>query len=84
MDTDYLTRMAYHCIICANDATDVLKSELGAVCGNYSNEDDYLKGILEYVKQIEEDPKNDWRSAFERGGNHREEGQNGNLKMKSS
>ena len=49
--------MAYHCIICANDATDVLKSELGAACGNYSTEDDYLKGILEHVNQIEEDPK---------------------------
>ena len=56
MDTDELTPMAYECIRLANEATDVLKSEIGAACSEYRTEDDYLKGILEDVKEIEKDP----------------------------
>ena len=56
MDTDYLTQKAYDCIRLANDATDVLKSELGAACGKYRTEDEYLKGILKDVRAIEKDP----------------------------
>jgi hypothetical protein len=57
MDTDDLTPMAYECIRLADEATDMLKSELGAACSDYRTEDDYLKGILEDVKEIEEDPR---------------------------
>ncbi|RPJ03870.1 MAG: hypothetical protein EHM36_11640 [Deltaproteobacteria bacterium] len=57
MDTDYLTQMAYQCIIYADDATDVLKSELGAACSNYRTEDEYLNGILQHVKRIEKRPQ---------------------------
>jgi len=57
MDTDYLTQMAYDCIRLANDAIDVLKSELGAACGKYRTEDEYLKGILKDVRAIEKDPR---------------------------
>jgi len=56
MDTDYLTPMAYDCIRLADDATDVLKSELGAACTQYRDEDAYLHGILADVMEIEEDP----------------------------
>ena len=55
MDTDYLTPMAYECILCANDATDVLKSELGAMCSEFGTEDEYLNGILGYVKKVGKD-----------------------------
>ena len=57
MDTDYLTEMAYNCIRLANEASDVLKSELGAMCSRFETEDAYLKGILRYVKRIERDPE---------------------------
>lgn len=57
MDTDYLTEMAYNCIRLANEASDVLKSELGAMCSRFETEDVYLKGILRYVKRIERDPE---------------------------
>lgn len=62
MDTNYLTPMAYDCIRLADDATDVLKSELGAACTQYRSEDDYLAGILGDVKEIELDPEDylDW------------------------
>ena len=57
MDTDYLTPMAYECISLADVATDVLRSELGAACSQYRSEDEYLRGILVYVKGIEHDPE---------------------------
>ena len=67
MNTDYLTPMAYDCIRLANDATDVLKSELGAECSHYRSEDAYLQGILANVKEIEEDPEDylDWWNLLE-------------------
>lgn len=67
MDTDYLTPMAYDCIRLADDATDVLKSELGAACSRYRGEDAYLVGILADVKEIEEDPEAylDWWNLLE-------------------
>lgn len=67
MDTDYLTPMAYDCIRLADDATDVLKSELGAASSQYRGEDAYLKGILADVKEIEEDPEDylDWWNLLE-------------------
>ena len=49
--------MAYDCIRLANDASDVLKSELGVACSEYRTEDDYLRGILKDVREIEEDPR---------------------------
>lgn len=57
MDTDYLTPMAFGCIRQANEVVDVLKSELGAACSRYPGEDEYLQGILEFVKYIENDPE---------------------------
>jgi hypothetical protein len=55
MDTDDLTPMAYNCIILADEVSDVLKSELGAACSDFADEDQYLNGILAIVKEIEID-----------------------------
>jgi hypothetical protein len=62
MDTDYLSRMAYDCLIYADDANDVLKSELGAACREFNTEDEYLAAILDHVVEIEEGPEDylDW------------------------
>jgi hypothetical protein len=57
MDTDELTSMAYDCILIAQEATDVLRSELGAACSKFKTEDEYLKGILKHVRSIE---KHSW------------------------
>jgi hypothetical protein len=59
MDTNQLTQMAYDNIWVANDASHFLKSELGAACSRFKKEDDYLAGILIYVKEIETAPV-DW------------------------
>jgi hypothetical protein len=67
MDTDYLTPMAYACISLADEASDVLKSEIGAACSDYPDEGAYLAGILAGVKEIEEDPEDylDWWNLLE-------------------
>lgn len=67
MDTDELTPLAYDCIILANEATDVLKTELGSMCSRYRSEDEYLGGILEHVREIEDDPREylDWWNLLE-------------------
>ena len=59
--------MAYECIRLAEDATDVLKSELGAACSGYGTEDEYLKDILEKMQQIQGDPREylDWWKLLE-------------------
>ena len=59
--------MAYDCIRIADEATDVLKSEIGAACSQYKSEDAYLHGILSDVKEIEEDPEEylDWWNLLE-------------------
>jgi len=56
MVTDDLTGMAYQCINMAENVTKYLKSELTTACSNYKNEDEYLLGILNIVKEIEDDP----------------------------
>jgi hypothetical protein len=56
MDTNDLTDMAYACIGLADEAVDVLKSEIGAGCSHYSSEDAYLKGVLAYIRDIEDEP----------------------------
>ena len=38
MGTDYLTPMAYECIMSAYGAIDILAIELGAAAKNYTNE----------------------------------------------
>jgi hypothetical protein len=57
MDTDYLTPMAYECILLGDKASDVLKAELGAAASLFDNEEDYLHGILKHVNEIERDPE---------------------------
>ncbi len=57
MDTDNLTQMAYDCIIIANKATDVLKTELGAACSKFKNEDEYLKWVSQKTREIIKNPE---------------------------
>ena len=56
MDTDDLTPMAYSCIVIANQVSGFLKTDFGAAASKYSNEDDYLKGILKFVLSIKRNP----------------------------
>ena len=51
------------CILYAEEATDVLKTELGAACSKFKTEDQYLLGILKIVRGIEKNPEaylDDW------------------------
>ena len=60
--------MAYDLIWSANEITDILKTEFGAVCSQFKTEDEYLKGILKHVKGIEketEDYLDEWNLTDE-------------------
>ena len=57
MDTDDLTEMAYQTIVLANYVTDVLKCELGVLCGRFKTEDEYLRGALEYLDELLDEPE---------------------------
>jgi hypothetical protein len=48
--------MAYHTIRLAYVASDYLKAEIGAMCSQFDNENDYLKGVLNFVRKISSDP----------------------------
>lgn len=56
MDTDDLTPMAYQSILIADRITDDLAVNLGVISRDYSKEDDYLEGILEFVMEIQSYP----------------------------
>ena len=51
MDTDDLSDMAYRCIVRANDAHHILKSELGAESKNHKTENSYLRSVLFMLNQ---------------------------------
>jgi len=58
MDTGDLTEMAYYALIMADRITNCLKTELGVLSAKYKNEDEYLNGMLKFIKRIKEAPEN--------------------------
>ena len=52
MDTDDLTEKAYQIIRLAGGISDYLRCDIGVRSGDYDNEDDYLLGILVFLKEI--------------------------------
>ena len=58
MDTDDLTPMAYESIIIANEITDFLKCDLGVRSKDYKDENDYLNGILKFIRKVKNAPEN--------------------------
>lgn len=57
MDTDDLTEMAYQTIAQAYEVSDLLSTEIGASAADYTDEDEFLRGILEFLDEILEDPE---------------------------
>ena len=56
MDPDDFTEMAWHIIAQAVTVSDTLKADLGARSSRYDSEDDWLRGVLEFLKRIVENP----------------------------
>ncbi len=52
MDTDDLTDKAYQMIVIAGDISDYLRCDIGIRSKDYVNEDDYLAGMLSFLKKI--------------------------------
>jgi hypothetical protein len=57
LDTDDLTEMAYQTLILADEATDILKCELGILCGKCQTEDEYLARVLGYLAVLSKEPE---------------------------
>jgi hypothetical protein len=56
MDTDDLTEMAHECLRIAESVCHYLTLEFGVMSNNFSNENDYLNGILKRIKKIKRHP----------------------------
>ena len=57
MDTDDLTEMAYETLAQAYAVCDVLRAEIGASAASFKTEDEFLRGTLEFLDAILEDPE---------------------------
>jgi len=56
MDTDDLSEEAFGVIRKANDVSHFLKTDLGALSRLYKKEEEYLKGMENFIKDIIADP----------------------------
>ncbi len=52
MDTDDLTEMAYRTIVLAGEFFDYLRTDIGVRSDEFSNEDEYLGGILTFLDEV--------------------------------
>ncbi|MBW1787983.1 MAG: hypothetical protein JRK53_15380 [Deltaproteobacteria bacterium] len=57
MDTDYITEMAYQTIVIADLISDYLKVDVAVMSKDYDNENDYLNGVLVFVRDIKNNPE---------------------------
>ncbi len=57
MDTDDLTNMAYQTITLAHDVSEFLRAEIGASASDVSSEDEFLRGTVEFLAEVLEDPE---------------------------
>lgn len=56
MDTDDLTPMAYATLSLAYDACEPMRAEIGMAARDYRTEDDYLRGMIEFLEEVRKDP----------------------------
>ena len=56
MDTDDLSDMSYRTIVIARNIHDDLKTEIGASSYEYRTEEEFLKGNLNRIKKLIENP----------------------------
>ena len=57
MDTVDLTEMAWGIIARAAHISDTLKADLGSRSARYDSEDDWLRGVFDFLQRIVEDPE---------------------------
>ena len=71
MDTNDLTEKAYEILRIAESINHLITIQLGALCGQFNDEDKYLKGVLKLLAAIKIDTKEfieDWDIAEEIDG----------------
>jgi len=52
MDTGDFSEMAWEVLVQAAQVSDTLKSELGALSKQYTNEEDWLRGAQDHLEEI--------------------------------
>lgn len=52
MDTDDLTQTVYRTIVLAGEFCDHLRTDIGVRSGEFSYEDEYLRGILAFLDGV--------------------------------
>jgi hypothetical protein len=57
MDTDDLSEEAYEILTAARTINEFLWVELGALSSEYEDEEGYLKGMLQFIQKIKDDPE---------------------------
>ncbi len=57
MDTDDLTPMAYDTLLLAHDACDPLRAEIGASATKFKTEDEFLRGVAEFMQELLDAPE---------------------------
>ena len=70
MDTDDFSEMAYGIIIQAAQVSDTLKADLGFRAARYKTEDDWLRGVRNFLDAIARKPEeyvDDWDLEHEEG-----------------
>lgn len=58
MDTNDLTEKAYEILIIAESINHTITVHIGAMCGRYRTEDEFLKGVIRLIREIMDDPEN--------------------------
>ena len=57
MDTDDLTPMAYATLSLSYEACEPLRAEIGAAATDFKTEDEFLRGVSEFIEDILRDPR---------------------------
>ena len=57
MDTDDLSEEAYEVLTIARTINEFLWVELGSLSSEYEDEEVYLKGMLQFIQKIKDDPE---------------------------
>ena len=57
MDTDDLSEEAYAVLTIAHGINEYLWVELGALSSKYNDEEAYLKGMLQFIQELKDDPE---------------------------
>jgi hypothetical protein len=57
MDTNDLTEKAWEILTIAEEINHIITIHIGAMCSDYQTEDKFLKGVINFIRKILDDPE---------------------------